>query len=49
MKSEIKIAIILGAAIIVAIGTISILFSSLDSEFESTSMTESDLVNQIDK
>ncbi len=49
MKSEIKIALILGVGIAVAIGTISILFSSLDDEFESASIIESDTPNLIDK
>ena len=47
MKSEIKIAIILGIGIAVAVGAISVLFSSLDSEFESASIIQSDLNNEI--
>jgi len=51
MKSEIKIAIMLGIGIAIAVGIISILFSSLDSEFESTSNIDSknNSVNPIDK
>jgi thiol-disulfide isomerase/thioredoxin len=47
MKSEIKIAIILGIGIAIAVGAISVLFSSLDSEFESASIIESNLNNEI--
>jgi thiol-disulfide isomerase/thioredoxin len=43
MKSEIKIAIILGVGIVIAIGVISVLFSSLDSEFESTAIIENEI------
>jgi len=51
MKSEIKIAVVLGIGIVVAVGFISILFSSLDSEFESESINENknDPVIPIDK
>jgi thiol-disulfide isomerase/thioredoxin len=49
MKSEIKIAIILGIGIAVGVGAISVLFSSLDSEFESASIIENDSANPIDK
>ena len=40
MKAEIKIAIMLGVGIAIAVGIISVLFSSLDSEFESTTNLE---------
>ncbi len=40
MKSEFKIALVLGLAIAFAVGMIGILFSSLDSEFESASIVE---------
>lgn len=43
MKSEIKIAIIFAIGIAIAVGIISILFSSLDSEFEPNS--NSDFIN----
>jgi len=51
MKSEIKIALVLGVGIVIAVGIISVLFSSLDSEFESASITnnKSDSINPIDK
>ena len=49
MKSEIKIALILGLGIAFAVGVIGILFSSLDSEFESVSITENDSTIPIDK
>ncbi len=49
MKSEIKIALILGLGIAFAVGVIGILFSSLDSEFESVSITENDSAIPIDK
>ena len=51
MKSEIKIALVLGVGIVISVGIISILFSSLDSEFESASIinNKSDPVNPIDK
>ena len=51
MKSEIKIAVILGVSIAIAVGVISVLFSSLDSEFESASIIENEngSVIQIDK
>ena len=47
MKSEIKIAVILGIGIAVAVGAISVLFSSLDSEFESASIIENDFKDEI--
>jgi len=49
MKSEIKIAIILGVGIAVAVGVMNIFFSSLDSEFESSSIIQTDPANSIDK
>jgi thiol-disulfide isomerase/thioredoxin len=49
MKSEIKIALILGIGIVVTVGVIGILFSSLDSEFEAASVIENDSGNPIDK
>jgi thiol-disulfide isomerase/thioredoxin len=49
MKSEIKIALILGLGIAFAVGVIGVLFSSLDSEFESVSITENGPTILIDK
>ncbi|MDH3678169.1 MAG: redoxin domain-containing protein [Nitrosopumilus sp.] len=49
MKSEIKFAIFLGVGIAVAVGGISILFSSLDSEIESVSVIETDSAIPLDK
>jgi len=49
MKSEIKIALVLGLGIAFAVGVIGILFSSLDSEFESASITENNPTIPIDK
>ena len=51
MKSEIKIAVILGVIIVISIGLISALFSSFDSEFESVSTNGNKLdpTMQIDK
>jgi len=51
MKSEIKIAVVLGLGIVVCVGMISIFFSSLDSEFESKSIIENNIdpTIQIDK
>ncbi|MDH3618516.1 MAG: redoxin domain-containing protein [Nitrosopumilus sp.] len=40
MKSEIKIAAVLGITIAIAVGVLGIIFSSLDSEFESTAVIE---------
>ncbi len=40
MKSEIKIAIVLGIAIVVSVGAISTFFSTLDSELESKSILD---------
>jgi len=40
MKAEIKIAIFLGIGIAVALGVISVFFSSLDSEFESSKINK---------
>ena len=49
MKSEFKIALILGLGIAFAVGIMGILFSSLDSEFESASIIENGPANTIDK
>ncbi|HUT05690.1 MAG TPA: redoxin family protein [Nitrosopumilaceae archaeon] len=51
MKSEIKIAVILGVGIAIAVGVTSVLFSSLDSEFESASIIDNknNSTNPIDK
>lgn len=50
MKSEIKTAIIFGIVIAVGVGVLSMIFSSLDEEFESTkSVNEVGLLGGIDK
>ena len=50
MKSEIKTALIFGVVIAIGIGAISIIFSSFDEEFESTSvLDEGEPFNKIDK
>jgi len=49
MKSEIKTALILVMGIATAVGVISILFSSLDSEFETVSIIENEIGFTIDK
>ncbi len=49
MKSEIKTALILVMGIATAVGVISILFSSLDSELEFVSITENGIDSAIDK
>jgi len=49
MKSEIKTAFILVMGIATAVGVISILFSSLDSELESVSIIENEINSTIDK
>ncbi len=49
MKSEIKTALILVMGIATAVGVISILFSSLDSELESVSIIENEVGSTIDK
>jgi len=49
MKSEIKTALILVMGIATAVGVISILFSSLDSELESVSIIENEINSTIDK
>ena len=49
MKSEIKTALILVMGIAAAVGVISILFSSLDSELEFASITENGIDSAIDK
>jgi len=49
MKSEIKTALILVMGIATAVGVISILFSSLDSELESVSIIENEIDSTIDK
>ena len=47
MKSEIKVAVVFGAAIVISIGIISVLFSSFDSEFESNSIIENNTSTMI--
>jgi len=49
MKSEFRIALILGLGIAFAVGIIGILFSSLDSEFESASIIKNEMGSTIDK
>jgi len=51
MKTELKIAMVLGLVIVVSVGIISLIFASLDSEFESKSIVENNIgsTNQIDK
>ncbi len=51
MKSEIKMALILGVSIAISVGIIGIFFSSLDSEFEAASIiaNEPDSATLIDK
>ncbi len=49
MKSEFKTALILVMGIATAVGVISVLFSSLDSELEFTSITENGIDSAIDK
>jgi len=49
MKSEIKTALILVMGIATAVGVISILFSSLDSELEPVSFIENEVDSTIDK
>jgi len=51
MKTEMKIAMVLGIGIVISVGIISTLFSSLDSEFESKTLIENqfDPSIQIDK
>ena len=47
MKSEFKIALVLGLSIALAVGIIGIVFSSLDSEFESASAVENQMDSEI--
>ena len=47
MKSEIKIAVVLGVAIVISVGIISTIFASLDSEFESKSIVDNDVDSAI--
>ena len=51
MKSEIKMALILGVTIAIAVGAIGIFFSSLDSEFESSAVIKKNIngIISIDK
>ncbi|MDH3277421.1 MAG: redoxin domain-containing protein [Nitrosopumilus sp.] len=43
MKTELKIAMVLGVVIVVSVGIISTIFASLDSEFESKSIDENNI------
>ena len=50
MKSEVKTALILGIVIAIGVGVMSIVFSSLDEEFESEMVTNEDgTITKIDK
>jgi len=49
MKSEIKTAIILGSIIAVAVGALSIFFSTIETEFESATVSEDGNTLTIDK
>ena len=49
MKSEVKTALIFGIVIATGVGVMSMVFSSLDEEFENTSITQGDEITSIDK
>ncbi|MGI9567535.1 MAG: redoxin family protein [Nitrosopumilus sp.] len=49
MKSEAKTALVLGIVIVTGVGVMSVIFSSLDEEFENASIEEGNPIANIDK